>query len=115
MSAAAVLAEAWRAGVSLRLVDGKARVRGTIALDLLERLRDHKVDIIEILSGDRCRTCGEHLPWPAPAGVIFADGTAECMACADREVGRLLAAGERSVASPDALADEAEIMLRGDC
>ena len=34
------------------------------------------------------------------------------MRCADREVGHILAAAERVVNSPDALADEAEAMLR---
>ena len=64
---------------------------------------------------DHCRGCGSRILWPVVgAGLIFADGTAECMACADREVGRLLAAGRRAVESPAALADEAEQMLQGE-
>ena len=47
-----------------------------------------------------------------PGGLVFADGTAECMRCEAREVERLLAAGRRAVESPDALADPAEVMLR---
>lgn len=62
-------------------------------------------------AGDRCRTCGVELAWPKPVGVIFADGTAECMRCCDDEVERLLEAGRRAVESPDALADPAETML----
>jgi hypothetical protein len=56
-----------------------------------------------------CRVCGERLDWPRPAGVTFADGSAECMACFDREAGRLLAAGQRAVESADAVADPAEV------
>lgn len=36
---------------------------------------------------DACRTCGVSLAWPLAVGVIYADGSAECMACLDREVG----------------------------
>jgi hypothetical protein len=80
--------------------------------DLLTTLRDHKPAIVAILRGDACRSCGERLAWPGPAGIVLGDGTAECMPCADREVWRLLAAAERVVASPNALADPAELMLR---
>ena len=106
-----MIQKARAAGVALILVHGVLKARGPIDRDLRDNLRENKAAIIEILTGDRCRACGEHLSWPAPAGVIFADGMAECMACADREVGRLLTAGERSVSSPDALADEAEITI----
>jgi hypothetical protein len=30
-----------------------------------------------------CRTCGVILAWPLAVGVIYADGTAECLACLD--------------------------------
>jgi hypothetical protein len=46
--------------------------------------------------------------WPEPRGVVYADATAEHHAC------RAWAAAERAVESPDALADEAEVMLRGE-
>ena len=82
--------------------------------ELVAALRNHKGEIIEILRGDRCRQCGAPLPWPDPAGIVLADGTAECMAGAARELGRLLAAAERAVADPDALADEAELTIRGE-
>ena len=81
--------------------------------ELLAPIATAKLELIEILRGDRCRCCGERLAWPGPAGVIFADSTAECMRCADREAWRLLVAAERVVNSPDALADQAEVMLRG--
>jgi hypothetical protein len=114
---AALLREAAQASVSVRLSDGKPRVGGTPSPELLARLRAAKAEITAVLAGDRCRHCGTPLsPTPAPRGslLVFADGTAECMACADREVGRLFAAGCRAVASPDALADPAEVMLRGE-
>ena len=98
----------------MRLADGKPKVAGNPSPELLARLREHKAEIVEILKGDRCRWCGELLAWPGPAGVVFGDGTAECMPCVDREVSRIRASAERAVASPDALADPAEVMLRGE-
>jgi hypothetical protein len=115
VTAAAALREATLTGVTLRLgADGKAKVGGDVAPELLAWLREHRSEIVEILSADRCRWCGEPLAWPGPAGIMLADGTAECMPCADGEVWRLMAATERAVASPDALADPAEVMLRGE-
>ena len=35
---------------------------------------------------DSCRHCGKRLAWPTPAGIVLADGTAECQRCADDEV-----------------------------
>jgi hypothetical protein len=58
--------------------------------------------------GRRRRRCGERMGWPEPEGVIYADGTAEHHRC------RVWAAAERAIASPDALADPAEITIRGE-
>lgn len=113
MSAVAALAEAARVGVSLRLVDGKAKVGEDVPPELLARLREHKAEIVAILAGDRCRWCGVALAWPGPVGVTLLDGTAECHACADREVWRLMASADRAVA-PALAADEAEVMIRGE-
>jgi hypothetical protein len=113
VSAAALLAEARTAGVTLRLAGSTPKVAGSPSPELLARLREARPEIIELLRGDRCRHCGERLAWPGPAGITFADGTSECMRCEAREVGRLMAAGRRAVASPDALADPAEVMLHG--
>jgi hypothetical protein len=88
VTAAAVLREAAQAGVKVRLAEGKPRVSGNPEPELLARLREHKVDVVAILSADRCRWCSEPLTWPEPVGVTFADGTAECMACADAEPDR---------------------------
>ena len=59
--------------------------------DFLAAIAAIKPELVEILHGDRCRWCGDRLAWPGPAGIVFADHTAECMPCTDREVGRLLA------------------------
>ena len=40
-------------------------------------------ELAEIRCGNRCRLCGKRMAWPGPAGLIFADGTAECHPCAD--------------------------------
>jgi hypothetical protein len=114
VSAAAALRDAIRAGVTLRLVGGTAKVAGDPSAELLARLREHKAEIVEILGGNRCRWCGEPLAWPGSAGVILADGAAECMCCADREVWRMTTAAKRAVSSPAAVADEAEVMIRGE-
>jgi hypothetical protein len=55
-----------------------------------------------------CRRCGERMRWPAPDGVVYADGTAEHHTC------RIWAAADRGLHSADALGDEAEVMLRGE-
>jgi hypothetical protein len=52
--------------------------------------------------------CGEWMAWPGPAGITYADGTAEHHAC------RVWAAAGRAVLSPAALADEAELTARGE-
>jgi hypothetical protein len=107
VNTAKLLSEARRSGVRLRLAeDRKIKVTGNPDPDLLDRLRRLKPELIEILRGDRCRRCGASMAWPAPVGVVHADGSAEHHAC------RYWAAAERAVLSPDALADEAEVMLR---
>jgi hypothetical protein len=40
-------------------------------------------ELAEIRCGNRCRLCGKRMAWPGPAGLVFADGTAECLPCAD--------------------------------
>ena len=54
--------------------------------DFLAAIAAIKPELVEILHGDRCRWCGDRLAWPGPAGIVFADHTAECMPCTDREV-----------------------------
>ena len=73
-----------------------------------------KRTLAELLHGERCRCCGERMAWPGPAGVIFADGTAECRSCTDAEAARLYAAAERAVAGVVAVSDEGELLRAGD-
>src|SRR4051812_4137630 len=82
--------EARATGVELRLVDGALKLRGQAAPELRTALREAKAGVVAILSGDACRQCGVPLPSPAPLGtlLVYGDGTAECVGCADREVGR---------------------------
>src|SRR3954470_17498821 len=110
----ALLAEARAAGVTLRLSGATPKVVGHPTPELLARLRGARVELVEMLRGERCRWCGERMGWPGPAGIVEGTGTAMHHSCYQRsEVERLLAAGRRAVESPDALADPAEVMLRG--
>ena len=72
--------------------DHRLATHDTRKLDLLTRLRAHKAALTALLSGNVCRHCGRPMAWPAPVGVILADGTAEHHEC------RLLVAGQRAVA-----------------
>ena len=113
MSAAAkVLREVRASGAELALVDGKLRLRGALPDALRAALREHKAEVAAIVAGRACCWCGSPLAWPGPVGVTFLDGRTECMRCADAEVDRIWRAAERVTSSPDAMADEAELMLR---
>ena len=93
MTAAALLAETRAAGVTLRLAGSTPKLAGSPSPELLARLRAARVEVAELLRGDRCRHCGDRLAWLGPAGIVFADGTAECTQCEAREAERLMAAG----------------------
>ncbi|HEX6013993.1 MAG TPA: hypothetical protein VFY87_19790 [Geminicoccaceae bacterium] len=110
MSAVRLLREAQAAGLRLRVEDGQVRVAADRAppTELLEGLRAHKSEILELLRGERCRGCGERLAWPAPVGVVHGDGQASCLPCYYE------AAAKRAVLSPDVLADPAELTARGE-
>jgi hypothetical protein len=116
VSALATLRRAREAGVTLTLQGARVDLAASFppCVELLEALREHKAEIVEILNANRCRLCGEPMAWPGPVGVTLADGTAECMACFEGEAWRILAAADRAVNSPAALADEAEVMIRGE-
>jgi hypothetical protein len=80
--------------------------------ELLARLRGHKPAVIAIATGAACRFCRALVDWREPGGIAFADRRAAHVTCYERaEVERLLAAGRRAAESPDALADEAELLL----
>ena len=112
MSTHPLLAEARKAGVTLAVDGGSLRLSATNAPDpaLIARLREAKSELTELLRGDRCRACGERMAWPGPAGVILADGTAECRACTDAEIARLHAAAARALAGVVATSDEGELL-----
>jgi hypothetical protein len=118
--AIALLAEARNGGFSVRLADGKVKVGGRAPPALLDRMRQHKADIADLLSGGRCRHCGEpvtaeHYQHPGGSQALpFADGSAAHLSCDDQVyVHRILAAAARAVA-PGLDRDEAEITLRGE-
>ncbi len=116
MSAAAVvlLAEAEASGANLRLAgNGNVRAAG-VPLPLLARLRQHKAELLELLTANACRHCGDPLAWPGPVGITFADGTGAHHACHERaEVERIRARAKNAV-SREAAADPAELTVRGE-
>jgi hypothetical protein len=117
VSAAALLTRLLNAGAFVRHEGGTLLVRapfGQLTPDLLEELRHRKPALLAILTGDACRHCEGAIDWRRTHSVAFADGTGTHLGCyAEPEVARLLEAGRRAVESPDALADEAEAMLKG--
>ena len=115
MSAAvALLAEAEAVGASLRAAgNGNVRAAGA-PLALLARLREHKAELLELLTANACRHCGEVMNWPGPVGRTFADGTAAHHGCHERaEVARIRRRAANAITS-DALADEAELVVCGE-
>jgi hypothetical protein len=105
-----ILDAAKGAGIAVAVAGSELWLRGERqpAPELLDRIRAHKAELLEILRGDRCRRCGERMDWPDPVGVVYADGEAEHHAC------RIWAAAERAILSPGALEDEAELTARGE-
>jgi TubC N-terminal docking domain len=88
--------------------------KGRLGPELAAELRERKRQVLALLAGECCRYCEGAVEWRRPGGVTFADGTVAHLGCYDEaEVARLRAAARRAVARPDALADEAEVMLRG--
>jgi hypothetical protein len=75
-----------------------------------ERADEHGVNTGD--PGARCRYCGEPIAWPAAIGLVFADGTAAHPACAERAEVERIRRRAANANTPDALADEAEVMLR---
>jgi hypothetical protein len=95
VSATALLTEARAAGVRLRLAsDGRLKASGAPSLELLDRLRAHKLELAALLRGDICRWCGQPMDWPKPAGIVEGTGTALHHACDEAaEVARIERAG----------------------
>ena len=110
MSAVAVLARAERARLRLTVENGALRCRPTPPTELLDELRHHKAELMDILVGDRCRHCGEPLDWRRAGPRAFADGLSAHHGCYEADAMRRAELAR----TPDALADEAEITLRGE-
>jgi hypothetical protein len=114
-----LLAEASAGGVRLRLAgDGGVKVAGGASPELLARLREHKAELVELLSGDHCRHCGGQLDHALTGALPFVvgDGRHEFahVACYETaEVARLRARAGNAT-SPPALADEGEVTMRGE-
>ena len=104
--AAAALRQAGELGVLFKLEAGRVLCRHGDALpaNVLRALREHQVEVREILAGYRCRHCGERISWLEPGGVPFADGRAAHLACYEAaELERPRAAGQRAGEPPNAL------------
>ena len=115
MSAAvALLAEAEAVGASLRAAgNGNVRAAGA-PLALLARLREHKAELLALLTANACRHCGEAMGWPGPVGITFADGTAAHLGCHDRAEVERYRRRAANATTPAVLADEAEVTVRGE-
>ena len=85
-SALSLLREAEDAGLRVWVKDGRLRVSSDDPpfAELLARLRASKNEVRAILTGDRCRHCGEPINWKKPGGVAFADFTGAHEACFER-------------------------------
>jgi hypothetical protein len=115
VTAAALLAEARAAEVTLRLVDGKPKVAGQPSPELLGRLRAAKAELVDLLSGTCCRHCGAAIDWRHPSCIAFQDGMGAHLRCyEDAEIARLHAAAERALAGVVATSDEGELLRAGD-
>ena len=114
-AALALRDEAEASGVRLRLTaDGKVKVGGGALPELLGRLREHKLELAELLAGHLCRHCGEVMGWPAPVGVMFADGTGAHHGCHERSEVERIRRRAANAATPAALRDPAEVTIRGE-
>jgi hypothetical protein len=114
--AAAALALAQEAGVRLRVDEGKLKVVGrpeTVPTEVLATLREHKLEVLELLTGHRCRYCARRIDWTQPGGVIFADSSAAHVVCWDQaELARLHEAGRRAVKDVAITSDHGELVTR---
>jgi hypothetical protein len=84
MSAAAIatLAEARSGGFVLTVEDDLLRCRpALVPPDLLARLRANKEELLQVLTGNSCRRCGERMEWPDPVGIVLSNGEAEHHGC----------------------------------
>ena len=108
MSAVAALAAASAAGVEIWL-DGQ-RLRWRAARpnpEVLDQLRAHKSEVLDVLAGSRCHGCGCRLAWPAPVGIVHGNGRASCWDC------YYAACAKRALAGVVAVSDAGDLLREG--
>jgi hypothetical protein len=76
--------------------------------------RARRAEVPGLPTGERCRWCGGRVGWPRPVGLVFADGTAAHHACNDRPKAERVCRRPGADGSPESLADEAEVTVRGE-
>jgi hypothetical protein len=81
VTAAELLSLARWAGLDLWLEGSEARVAAEVSPELLERLRDHRPELVEILTGRRCRCCSTRITVERPAALLLPGGEVECFEC----------------------------------
>jgi hypothetical protein len=113
--AAAILVAAQTAGAVLCMEGNKLKVRNSVRLPAAVRadLNAHWRAVAALFSGDHCRCCGGLIDWRRD-GVAFADGTAAHVLCEDRWHAELARRQAARALTPEALADPAELMIRGE-
>src|SRR5690349_20131455 len=78
---------------------------------LATELRARRAEVPGLLTGERCRWCGERVGRPRPVGLAFAEGTA----ARDERAGAVrVCRRPGDDGSSEALADEAEVTMRGE-
>ena len=97
---AALLAEATRLGIELRVdADGKLKARmpmENVPFELIAALRCHKAELIELISGRCCRLCGGLIDWSRPGAIVRGDGVGEHLACYEADSLRRTGRGSMS-------------------
>ena len=117
MSALTALAMAQAAGVSLAAEGSDLRVEADSEppADLLAALREHKPELVALLTGQACRRCGGAIDdRGVRAWIPFADNTAAHLECEDAWYVEDVMRRARNALSPETLADEAEVTMRGE-
>lgn len=86
-TAVEILRAARSSGLAVTATGTGLRLRGEHppTAELVALIRAHKTELVEILTGHRCRECGEAIVWRRPGAVAFADGTAAHLTCHERQ------------------------------
>ena len=65
-------------------------------------------------TSERCRYCGEPTGWPRPVEIVFGDGAALHHHCYERAEVERIRRHASNANTPEAMADEAELMIHGE-